>query len=69
MLIQVRLLGEAELAALSWAYVWSLLRVNSQVIEEIVPLLKMLHALIALEDFHMSFALRIFIGEYLISLG
>ena len=69
MLIQVCLLSETELATLGRAYIGALLSVDSQMIKKVVPLLKMLHALIALKDFDVALTLRIFVAEYFVSLS
>ena len=57
-LVQVGLLGEAELAAREWTEVGSLVGVDAQVVEKVVPLSKHLVAAWALEDLAGFTALR-----------
>lgn len=61
MLVQVRPLGERESTVREWTAVWSLIGVNSKVIEEIVPLSEMLATvfMVTFQDLNVSFRLRI----------
>ena len=56
MLVQICLLGEALVAALLWAHKWSLFGVDSQVVEEVVPLAEKHLAVgkVTLQNFHLS---------------
>jgi hypothetical protein len=64
-LVQVRPLSETKPAIWEWAHIRSLIRVDSQMIEEIVPFSKPFLApfVITLQDFDVPLGSRIFIGE------
>ena len=65
MLVQIRLLGKALVAALLRAHKWSLFGVHSQVVEEIVPLAEkhLTVGEIALQNFNLSLSPWVFIFQ------
>lgn len=64
-LVQVGTLREAVAAAAHWALVWALVRVNAEVVEEVVPLAEVLAAVgaVALQDLDVALALGVLEGE------
>ena len=63
--VEIRTLGEAEGATRDWAGVGSLVGVDAQVVEEVVPLPEVLAALfvVAFEDLDIALALGVLEGK------
>ena len=69
MFVEVGLLGEWESTTGLTAHVGAFVRVDSQVVEEVVPLLELLAAFIALQDFHLPLWSWVFESEDSVVLG
>lgn len=54
-LVEIGFLSEAEVASLLRTHVGSLIGVDSQVVEKVVPLFELLSAFVTLENLDLSF--------------